>query len=116
MHTCLQAPGIGPKIAATLLHEYGTLSNLFAQADNVKQKKRRESLVENAEKVRAGYIFFYAYNRTLLINYLISFSFKVILFRKLVALDDSIPTDKMTLPSEHEDLSSLRMTPFNPNR
>ena len=113
----MQAPGIGPKIAATLITEYGTLSNLIEKADMIKQKKRRESLVENAEKVRAGYIFlFYARTCSLLTTYLISFSIKVMLFRKLVALDDSIPTDKMTLPSEHEDLSTLRMTPFNPNR
>ena len=45
-------PGIGPKIASSLIGEYGTLSNLIAQADKIKQKKRRESLIENAEKVR----------------------------------------------------------------
>mmetsp|Transcript_10424 Transcript_10424/g.25549 ORF Transcript_10424/g.25549 Transcript_10424/m.25549 type:complete len:218 (-) Transcript_10424:181-834(-) len=45
------APGIGPKIAATLITEYGSLSNLTAKADMIKQKKRQESLVEHAEKV-----------------------------------------------------------------
>ena len=44
-------PGIGPKIASQLINEYGSLSNLIAQVDEIKQKKRRESLVENAEKV-----------------------------------------------------------------
>lgn len=47
-----QAPGIGPKIAATLIQEFGCLSNLLAQAETIKQQKRRESLVENADKVR----------------------------------------------------------------
>ena len=53
-HHCflfLQVPGIGPKIAQQLIEEYGTLSNVIAQAENVKQKKRRENLIENAEKV-----------------------------------------------------------------
>ena len=47
-----QVPGIGPKIAAGLINEFGTLSNLIRQADTIKQKKRRESVIENAEKVR----------------------------------------------------------------
>jgi hypothetical protein len=37
-----------------LINEFGTLSNLIRQADTIKQKKRRESLMENAEKVRDG--------------------------------------------------------------
>jgi DNA polymerase-1 len=46
------APGIGPKIAASLIEEYGSLERLIEQAGNIKQKKRKESLVENADKVR----------------------------------------------------------------
>jgi len=46
------APGIGPKIAASLIDEFGCLDNLMKQADGIKQKKRKESLVENADKVR----------------------------------------------------------------
>ena len=46
------APRIGPKIAASLIEEYGTLEALLEHADGIKQKKRRESLVENADKVR----------------------------------------------------------------
>lgn len=46
------APGIGPKIAASLIEEYGSLERLIDQSGSIKQKKRRESLVENAEKVR----------------------------------------------------------------
>jgi hypothetical protein len=37
-----------------LINEFGTLSNLIRQADTIEQKKRRESLMENAEKVRGG--------------------------------------------------------------
>lgn len=46
------APGIGPKIAARLIEEYGNLEVLIQHADNIKQKKRKESLVENADKVK----------------------------------------------------------------
>jgi len=36
-------PGIGPKIAASLIGEYGSLEELLEQADTVKQKGRREN-------------------------------------------------------------------------
>lgn len=41
---------------------------------------------------------------------------KVLLFRKLVTLDESIPVSKMTLPSAFQDVSAFRMSPFDPNR
>ena len=50
------APGIGPKIAASLIEEYGNLEVLIQHADNIKQKKRKESLVENADKVKNDHI------------------------------------------------------------
>ena len=37
-------PGIGPKTAAQLLIEYGTLDALLERTDEIKQKKRREML------------------------------------------------------------------------
>ncbi len=46
------APGIGVKTAAQLLGEYETLENLLHQADNIKQAKRRETLVTCAEQIR----------------------------------------------------------------
>ncbi|MCB9081064.1 MAG: DNA polymerase I [Lewinellaceae bacterium] len=44
-------PGIGPKTAATLLKEYGSVENLLANADKVKGKNG-ERLVEFAEQAR----------------------------------------------------------------
>ena len=44
-------PGIGPKIAATLIQDYGSLDSLFENVDNVKQKGRREKLKDNVELV-----------------------------------------------------------------
>ncbi|WP_128513507.1 DNA polymerase I [Tabrizicola thermarum] len=46
------APGIGLKTAALLINEYGDLDTLLAHASEIKQPKRREALVENAEKIR----------------------------------------------------------------
>jgi DNA polymerase-1 len=40
-------PGIGIKTAAQLITEYGTLENLLDRAHEIKQPKRRESLIEN---------------------------------------------------------------------
>ena len=47
-------PGIGVKTAAQLITEYGDLENLLANAAKIKQPKRRESLIEHAEKARVS--------------------------------------------------------------
>ncbi len=43
-------PGIGVKTAAELINKYGTLENLLKSAHEIKQNKRRETLIENKEK------------------------------------------------------------------
>lgn len=45
-------PGIGLKTAAQLIQEYGDLESLLAAAPQIKQPKRRESLVNFAEQAR----------------------------------------------------------------
>jgi DNA polymerase I len=45
-------PGIGIKTAAQLIVEYGDLEQLLTRAGEIKQPKRREALIENAEKAR----------------------------------------------------------------
>src|SRR4051794_13833510 len=45
-------PGIGVKTAAQLISEYGDLETLLARAGEIKQDKRREALVNNAEAAR----------------------------------------------------------------
>jgi len=45
-------PGIGIKTAAQLIVEYGDLETLLKRAGEIKQPKRREALLENAEKAR----------------------------------------------------------------
>src|SRR6266550_4314625 len=45
-------PGIGVKTAAQLIVEYGDLEMLLQRGGEIKQPKRREALIENAEKAR----------------------------------------------------------------
>ncbi|MGL4197636.1 MAG: DNA polymerase I [Allorhizobium sp.] len=47
-------PGIGPKTAAQLLEEFGDLETLLARAGEIKQVKRRENIVANAELARVS--------------------------------------------------------------
>jgi DNA polymerase I len=58
-------PGIGVKTAAELINTYGDLEALLARAHEIKQPKRRETLIENGAKAR--------------------------LSKELVKLDDSVP-------------------------
>src|SRR5437764_2517918 len=60
-------PGIGVKTAAQLIGEYGDLETLLARASEIKQEKRRQALIENAEQARIS--------------------------KKLVTLDDKVPMD-----------------------
>ena len=61
------APGIGIKTAAQLINEYGDLDTLLARAGEIKQPKRRETLLAYADQVRMS--------------------------RALVRLDDQAPVD-----------------------
>ncbi|MEJ6785672.1 DNA polymerase I [Aminobacter sp. Piv2-1] len=45
-------PGIGPKTAAQLLEQFGDLDTLLARASEIKQDKRRQSIIDNADKAR----------------------------------------------------------------
>jgi DNA polymerase-1 len=45
-------PGIGVKTAAQLITEFGDLETLLARAPEIKQEKRRQSLIENAKLAR----------------------------------------------------------------
>jgi DNA polymerase-1 len=45
------APGIGIKTAALLINEFGSLEELLDRADEIKQPKRRETLVENRAQI-----------------------------------------------------------------
>src|SRR3954454_20962521 len=61
-------PGIGVKTAAQLIYEYGDLETLLERAGEIKQPKRRQALIDNAELARVS--------------------------RRLVKLDDQVPVPK----------------------
>ncbi|MCG7572951.1 DNA polymerase I [Phaeobacter sp. CNT1-3] len=45
------APGIGVKTAALLINEYGDLESLLDRADEIKQPKRRQTLIEKRDQI-----------------------------------------------------------------
>ncbi len=47
-------PGIGVKTAAQLITEYGDLETLLERAEEIKQPKRRENLLEHADMARVS--------------------------------------------------------------
>jgi DNA polymerase-1 len=46
------APGIGVKTASALINEYGDLDTLLARASEIKQEKRRQTLIAFADQIR----------------------------------------------------------------
>ncbi|MFX0546822.1 DNA polymerase I [Roseovarius sp. S1116L3] len=46
------APGIGVKTAALLINEFGDLDTLLARAEEIKQPKRRQTLIDHADQIR----------------------------------------------------------------
>ena len=49
------ADKVGPKTAAWLLNEFGTLDNLLANAKQIKKPSVRESILRNTEKLQKNY-------------------------------------------------------------
>ena len=47
-------PGIGPKTAAQLLEMFGDLDTLLARAGEIKQEKRRQTIIDNADAARVS--------------------------------------------------------------
>ena len=60
-------PGIGVKTAAELIGQYGDLETLLKHASEIKQEKRRQTLIDNAELARVS--------------------------KRLVTLDQNVPLD-----------------------
>ncbi len=46
------APGIGIKTAALLINEFGDLDTLLERAGEIKQPKRRQTLIDNVDQIR----------------------------------------------------------------
>ncbi|MFP4303486.1 MAG: DNA polymerase I [Rhodosalinus sp.] len=46
------APGIGVKTAALLINEFGDLETLLARAEDIRQPRRRQTLIDHADQIR----------------------------------------------------------------
>ena len=81
-------PGIGVKTAAELINKYGDLEKLLKSAHEIKQNKRRETLIENKDKA--------------------------LISKKLVTLKSDAPVNKnltdLELIHPHRKLLSLKWT------
>ena len=80
------APGIGVKTAALLINEYGDLDALLERAGEIKQPKRRETLIAHADQIR--------------------------LSRRLVLLDENTPLDFTLDDLEVRDPHPDQLMPF----
>lgn len=49
------APGIGPKSAADLINDIGTIYDILGQTDKIKQDRRRKIIEENEEQIKLSY-------------------------------------------------------------
>ena len=80
------APGIGIKTAALLINEYGDLDTLLERAGEIKQPKRRQTLIDNVDQIR--------------------------LSRQLVTLDTNTPLDFTLEDLEVRDPEPDTLMPF----
>ncbi len=49
------ADHVGPKTAALLLHEFGNLDRILANAENIKKPSVKNSIIQNTEKLKKNY-------------------------------------------------------------
>ncbi|HTN60011.1 MAG TPA: DNA polymerase I, partial [Devosia sp.] len=79
-------PGIGYKTAAELINTYGNLETLLERAGEIKQNKRRESLIEHAESARIS--------------------------KRLVTLEQAVPVELPLDALVREPISGAKLVPF----
>ncbi len=79
-------PGIGVKTAAELINKYGDLETLLKSASEIKQNKRRETLIENKDKA--------------------------LISKKLVTLKHDAPTDRNLTEFELKKIDKEKLYKF----
>ena len=79
-------PGIGVKTAAELINKYGTLEKLLDSAKEIKQNKRRETLIDNRDKA--------------------------LISKKLVTLINNAPVDRELNEFELKDIDKEKLYQF----
>jgi DNA polymerase-1 len=79
-------PGIGYKTAAELINTYGNIETLLERASEIKQNKRRESLIEHAESARIS--------------------------KRLVTLEQAVPVELPLDALAREPIEARKILPF----
>ena len=79
-------PGIGVKTAAELINKYGNLETLLKSANEIKQNKRRETLIENRDKA--------------------------IMSKKLVTLKHDVPVDRNLTEFKLKEIDKEKLYKF----
>jgi len=79
-------PGIGVKTAAELINKYGTLEKLLKSTHEIKQNKRRETLIENKDKA--------------------------LISKKLVTLDHNAPVDRKLNEFQLKEINKDKLYDF----
>ncbi len=79
-------PGIGIKTAAELINKYGNLETLLKSANEIKQNKRRETLIENKDKA--------------------------LISKKLVTLKNDAPVDRLLTEFQLKEIDKDKLYKF----
>ena len=85
-------PGIGIKTAAQLINEYGDLESLLGRAEEIKQPKRRQTLIDNADMARV--------------------SLQLVTLDRHVEMDDKIDTFQLSSPDAEQLIEFLDAQEF----
>ncbi|MBO7483817.1 MAG: hypothetical protein J6T55_01675, partial [Alphaproteobacteria bacterium] len=80
------ASGVGPKTAATLIQQFGSIQNMFAHLDEISSEKRREGLQADKEKIEIS--------------------------KKLVTLDKFVPVDENLTTFARQNIQIQKLTDF----
>ena len=80
------ASGVGPKTAATLIQQFGSIQNMFSHLDEISSEKRREGLQADKEKIEIS--------------------------KKLVTLDKFVPVDENLTTFARQNIQIQKLTDF----
>ncbi|WP_172293818.1 DNA polymerase I [Pseudoruegeria sp. HB172150] len=124
------APGIGIKTAALLINEFGSLEDLLDRAEEIKQPKRRQTLIDNREQIELSKklvtldcdtpvevtlddLEVKEPDATVLMNFLAAMEFRTVTKRVAEALGVEAPVIEDTAPPVEEP-EAEEQVPFKP--
>ena len=80
------ASGVGPKTAATLIQQFGSIQNMFSHLDEISSDKRRAGLLADREKIEIS--------------------------KKLVTLDKNVPVEKDLSQFQRREILPQQLSDF----